>query len=136
MDVVVPDGVTTSAANLQMAERAGSHSGTLAAVGSGRYRVIVFSLSNAAFSGNSGEIFTIRFTPGEADPRTISVENIKLSGNDGVDYTTPNSQTKHVRGVEIKNAPIEVNGGYQAFVSASNFGFADEIPEYQWSVAD
>ena len=136
MDVVVPEGVTTSAANLKMAERAGSHSGTLAAVGEGRYRVIVFSLSNAAFSGNSGEIFTIRFTPGDADPRAISVENIKLSGNDGVDYTTPDSQTKRVRGVEIQNAPIQVDGGYQAFVSASTFGFADEIPEYQWSVAD
>lgn len=136
MDVVVPEGVTTAAANLRMADRAGSHTGTVAAVGENRYRVIVFSLSNTAFSDNSGEIFTIRFTPGEADPRSISVENIKLSGNDGVDYTTPDSQTKPVRGVEIQNAPVEVNGGYQAFVSASTFGFADEIPEYQWSVAD
>ena len=136
IDVVVPDGVTTSAANLRMAERAGSHSGTLAAVGSGRYRVIVFSLSNAAFSGNSGEIFTIRFTPGEADPRTISVENIKLSGNDGVDYTTPNSQTKHVRGVELPTEPIVVNVGNQATITASTFGFNGETLDYQWTVDD
>lgn len=136
MDVVVPDGVTTSAANLQMAERAASHSGTLAAVGSGRYRVIVFSLSNAAFSGNSGEIFTIRFSPGEADPRTISVENIKLSGNDGVDYTTPNSQTKRVRGVELPADPIVINVGSQTTVTSTTFGFSGEALDYQWSVDD
>ncbi len=135
MDVVVPEGVTTAAANLRMADRAGSHTGTVAAVGENRYRVIVFSLSNVAFSGNSGEIFTIRFTPGEADPRTISVENIKLSGNDGVDYTTPDSQSKQVRGIQLED-PIVVNLGSQTTITPSTFGFSGETLDYQWSVED
>ena len=102
MDIVVPKGMTTGEDALVLMPRAQAHSATVAKVGDGRYRILVFSLSNAPFTGDSGDIFTLGFTGEDFAGSPLRVENIKLSGPDGVNYTTPDTEVK------VENIPVPV----------------------------
>lgn len=102
LDIVCPAGITTDESLLTLASRAESHSATLANVGDNRYRLIIFSLSNKPFTGNDGTVFTLGFTGENIAGSVVNIENIKLSSEDGVNFTTPDSEVK----TEILPVPV------------------------------
>ena len=102
LDIVCPAGITTDESLLTLASRAESHSATLANVGDNRYRLIIFSLSNKSFTGNDGTVFTLGFTGENIAGSVVNIENIKLSSEDGVNFTTPDSEVK----TEILPVPV------------------------------
>ncbi len=90
LDIIMPEGASElSDSDLTLLSRAQSHSTTLAKVADNKYRIIIFSLTNAPFTGNSGGIFTINFTGSDLEGNQVRIENVKLSGKDGVNYTSP-----------------------------------------------
>ncbi|MDE6650562.1 MAG: Ig-like domain-containing protein, partial [Muribaculaceae bacterium] len=102
MDILLPSGVTCSESNLTLSPRASSHSAILAYIGSGRYRIILFSLNNTPFYGNEGELFTLALNGAEVEGKELRIENVKLSTANGIDYTSPDSH------VLIETVPIFV----------------------------
>lgn len=101
LDVVMPDGAPQlSDENLTLLARASGHSATVADVGANRYRVIIFSLNNKAFAGNSGAVFALHFAASGIEGKQVRLENIKLSNRNAVNFTTPNTE------VIVDNLPV------------------------------
>ena len=92
LDIVMPDGITLSSSDLTLLDRAASHSATLASVGKNLYRVIIFSLNNTSFTGNSGGVFTLSIPTENIEGKQIRFEKIKLSSSTGINYTNPNAE--------------------------------------------
>lgn len=93
LDIIMPDGAPSlTESNLKLLDRAQAHSATLASVGDNKYRIIIFSLNNTAFTGNSGNIFSLSFDAEGIEGKPIRIENVKLSNKDGVNYTTPDTE--------------------------------------------
>jgi uncharacterized protein YjdB len=74
-----------------LASRASGHSASAKEISAGVHRVVVYSLNNMAFAGNSGRIFDLTFSGASCRNGKYSIDNIKLSNADGVDYTSPNA---------------------------------------------
>ncbi len=102
LDIVSPEDMTLDTESLRLSERAAGHSATIAEVSRGRYRVIIFSLTNKPIEGNSGELFTLEFSGTDFPGKQLRMENIKLSSVDGVNYTTPTTD------FQLSTIPIEV----------------------------
>lgn len=96
LDVVTPDGITTSADAIKLLERAAGHSGSVAYIEQNRYRLVIFSLSNTSFNSNSGPVFTFDFSGADIEGKQLLIENIKLSNHQGENYTKPDSETQFV----------------------------------------
>ena len=91
LDVLMPDGVAPTSSDIKLLDRAGSHNVTVAEVGKNSYRIIIFSLSNTPFTGNSGDILSMTLPVKSLEGREIKFENIKLSNAEGVNYTAPDT---------------------------------------------
>lgn len=92
LDILMPDGISLSSSDLTLLDRAASHSATLASVGKNLYRVIIFSLNNTPFTGNSGGVFTLSIPTENIEGKQIRFEKIKLSSSTGINYTNPNAE--------------------------------------------
>lgn len=83
--------MTAATSDMLTTDRSAAHSKEVAALEPGRHRVILFSLSNATFTGNEGRLFDLAFHGTGFIGSRLAVSNIRLSGKDGKDYTTPGS---------------------------------------------
>ena len=102
LDILVPDGIAADTESLRLTDRAAGHSATVVEVERGRYRIVIFSLSNTPVTGESGALFSLDFTGTGFAGKQFSIENIKLSSVDGVNYTTPTTD------VQLETIPVEV----------------------------
>jgi hypothetical protein len=91
LDIHGPAGMTASADGLVLSERASGHSASISSIDTDVHRVVIFSLSNRAFTGNSGRVFDVTFTGASCLNGKFVVDNIKLSNVDGIDYTSPDA---------------------------------------------
>ena len=97
LNITMPQGVELSSSDLILMERASGHTATLASVGSNLYRLIIFSLNNTPFTGDSGDLFSIKIKNEDIGGKEIRFEKIKLSGLDGVNYNNPNTEVLVIR---------------------------------------
>ena len=84
-------GMITSAEALEKATRLNGHSCTVADMGNGVYRVIIFSMTNAAIAEKEGALFTLTYTPeGNLNYRDtqVQIKNVVLSDKGGTNYTS------------------------------------------------
>lgn len=102
LDIVVPDGIAADTESLRLSDRAAGHSATVAEVDRGRYRIVIFSISNTPVTGDSGALFSLDFTGTGFSGKQFIIENIKLSSMDGKNYTTPSTD------FQLETVPIEV----------------------------
>lgn len=89
MDIEWIPGMTTTQQDLVLSTRASGHTASVAQIGEGIYRVVIFSLSNTPISGNDGELFTLRYSGTDYEETTIKVTNIRLSNKAGVNCKSP-----------------------------------------------
>lgn len=78
MDVTLPDGVTLDGVVLD-ASRCADHSARLTPLGGGRYRVIVWSATNANLKGTSGSLMHLKTS---VTPTTLRLDGIEIGTND------------------------------------------------------
>lgn len=97
LDITMPEGVDLSSSDLTLLERASGHTATLASVGPNLYRLIVFSLNNNPFTGDSGDLFSLKITNENIEGKEIRFDKIKLSSSTGVNYTNPNAEVLTVK---------------------------------------
>jgi len=118
LDIDWLDGMTTSKADMALGTRASGHSYEVAMIQPGKYRVIIFSMSNTPFTGNEGDLFDITFHGTDFVGSQLAVSDIKLSGIDGKNYTSPDASlsTSTIEGVKVTSITLdhttaEVNEG-------------------------
>lgn len=109
MDVNWIEGMTTSQSDLVLESRASGHSYSVAAMGNGIYRIIIFSFSNAPFAGNDGELFSLTFHGTDFTGTVLSAENIVLSSASGQNYTSPGPSITVVSVEDVKVSAIEIS---------------------------
>ena len=84
MDVELPEGATLAGASLS--ERAASnHSIAWSTLSDGKVRVVAYSASNAAFSGNVGALLTLDVQSADGAAGTVSVDNVRMVTAAGVE---------------------------------------------------
>lgn len=91
MDLEWIDGMTTSQQDLTLAPRAAGHTCSIAKVGEGRYRVIIFSMNNTPFEGTTGDLLSLIYHGTDFVGTSLKVSNIRLSSKNGVNYTSPDA---------------------------------------------
>ncbi len=91
MDIEWLPGMKTLSAALTPTARLAGHAHTVADMGNGVYRVIIYSMSNADIAAGEGALFTLDYTP-DADTHyrdtEIRITNIVLSTSAGVNYAS------------------------------------------------
>lgn len=91
MDIHWMEGMTTSLDALEATTRLQGHGCSVADMGNGVYRVILYSMSNTPIAGNEGTLFTLDYTPKTdvaCDGTTVEIKNVILSNAGGVDYSS------------------------------------------------
>jgi uncharacterized protein YjdB len=91
LDVHGLTGMTAGAEDLILSSRASGHSASIREISSGVHRVVIFSLSNMAFTGNSGRLFDLTFSGANCRDGQFTIDNIKLSNASGINYTSPDA---------------------------------------------
>lgn len=109
MDIHWLEGMTTSLDALEAAVRLQGHGCTVADMGGGIYRVIVYSMSNTPIAGNEGTLFTLAYTPQDGvdcNATTVEVKDIILSDAGGANYVSEEGPS-----LEVEYClPGDVNG--------------------------
>ena len=96
MDIHWLKEMTTSMETLVKTARLNNHSCSVADMGNGVYRVIVYSMNNATITGNDGALFTLTYTPQEGTTyqnSKVQIKNIVLSNKGGSNYESESSIT-------------------------------------------
>ena len=90
MDVNVPEGFDCSAVDLVGTGRIQGMSSSITKMSERNYRIVLFSLSNAAVQGNTGKIFTLTLHASDVidDGQYVSFSNIVLSDIGGKNYAS------------------------------------------------
>lgn len=91
MDIHWLEGMATSVETLEKSARLNGHSCTIAKIGDGVYRVIIFSMSNTAIVGKEGALFTLTYTPEQGvvyDGTEVKLTNVVISDLGGNDYVS------------------------------------------------
>ena len=86
-DVHWVEGMTTDASKLQATSRLSGHTASITKIGDVDYRVVVFSMTNAAIAGHNGDVISLVFkglSPAEYNNSSIVVDNIMLSNSKSV----------------------------------------------------
>lgn len=99
MDIRWLSGMITAGDALTQSSRLGSHSASVTEIGEGVYRVLVYSMTNSAVGGNSGELFTLQFVNDGSvnfNNSEIVIDGIVLSDARGVNAASQTSLTKSV----------------------------------------
>jgi len=91
LDIDWLEGMTTAKEDMTLSARAAGHSYEVARIAPGKYRVVIFSLSNTPFTGNDGNLFDITFHGSDFVGSQLTVSGIKLSGKNGKNYTSPDA---------------------------------------------
>ena len=94
MDIRWLKGMKTNTAAVTPSARLSNHGYTVADMGEGVYRIIVYSMSNTTIKGNEGELFTIKYTPDDGTvfrDTEIKVENVVISSRSGANCASENS---------------------------------------------
>ena len=98
-DIYLPDGVSFQSTwgdyNISLTERSNGHTVLAAQQWDGSVRVIVYSMTNTAFTGTDGELFNIpvRVT-GEEGTYEVMIKNIHVTGIQSIDFTLPDISTR------------------------------------------
>lgn len=94
MDIRWLKGMKTNTAAVTPSARLANHGYTVADMGEGVYRIIVYSMSNTTIKGNEGELFTIKYTPDNGTvfrDTEIKVENVVISSRSGANCASESS---------------------------------------------
>ena len=83
MDVELPEGMEFRSAVL--GSRAAGHTAAWSKLPDGKVRVLAYSLNNATFAGNAGELVTFNVAADEAVAGSISVDNVRAVTTEGVE---------------------------------------------------
>ena len=91
MDVHWKEGMRTSMAQLAATTRLAGHAYTVAPLDSDTYRIIIYSMQNAAIGGNEGDLFALTFVPDngvEYKDTYIRIDNVVLSSAKGENFAS------------------------------------------------
>ena len=80
-------GMTTDVSSMKTTSRLNSHTASITKIGEADYRVVVFSMTNAAIAGHNGDVISLVFkglSPAEYNNSSIVVDNIMLSNSKSV----------------------------------------------------
>lgn len=110
MDITASDtGLTTSSDSLRLSTRSHSHQSAIQKIAAGHYRLVIFSLANAPFDGDNGEIFRLSLASAN-DPvgTTLTFSDIKLCTASGENFTTPGAHLiiHDICGVEVDSIEL------------------------------
>lgn len=103
------DGMQTSTSDFIPTDRMSVHTYSITPMGNGVHRVVIFSMTNTAFAGHSGELHELVFTP---DANTlyagtdIVIDNIIISNANGVDKKSISSISLRVDDVSTSTTQI------------------------------
>ena len=89
MDIQWMEGVKTSSNALRVSDRLKNHAYTVADMGNGIYRVIIYSMGNHSVVGNDGELFTLIYTPEsgiDCNGTELKLANVIMSDTSGKNY--------------------------------------------------
>ncbi len=140
LDITMPEGVELSSSDLILQERASGHTATLASVGPNLYRLIIFSLNNTPFAGDSGDLFSLKIKNENIEGKEVRFDKIKLSSSAGVNYTNPNAEVLIVKiQDDVSSGLSAIHGnsfriliqGHSIILSGSEEDRADEIALYR-----
>jgi uncharacterized repeat protein (TIGR02543 family) len=84
MDVELPEGATLASATLG-SRAASSHSITWKAIADNKVRVVAYSVKNATFAGNAGELVTLNIEAAEGATGAVAVDNVRMATAEGVE---------------------------------------------------
>jgi hypothetical protein len=96
MDVHWKEGMRTSMAQLVPTARLAGHAYTVAPLDADSYRIIIYSMQNAAVVGNEGDLFALTFTPDEGveyKDTDIRIDNVVLSSAKGENFASMQALT-------------------------------------------
>ena len=103
------DGMQTSTSDFIPTDRMSVHTYSITPMGNGVHRVVIFSMTNTAFAGHSGELHELVFTP---DANTlyagtdIVIDNIIISNANGMDKKSISSISLRVDDVSTSTTQI------------------------------
>jgi uncharacterized protein YjdB len=107
MDINWIEGMTAESSDLVLTDRFSDHSASVSQISPGVHRVVIFSMSNKAISGNSGKIFDLTFKGTDCRDSKFTIDNIKLSNASGLNYTSPDASVE-VGDVNVKVSSISL----------------------------
>ena len=84
MDVELPEGATLTFASLSERATAG-HSIVWQPIADNKVRVVAYSMNNAQFSGNAGELVSLNVQVPNGTNGTVSVDNVRMVTADGIE---------------------------------------------------
>ena len=129
MDIRWIEGMTTAQKDLQVSSRCSDHSFSVASMGNGVYRIILFSMSNTPFRGNTGDLFSLTFHGEDFTNTTLSAENIILSSSNGKNYTSPGASITVVAVTAVKVSEINLSeSSLELKATESRTIIADVLP--------
>jgi hypothetical protein len=114
LDIHGISGMSTGASDLVLASRAASHTASISEIEDDVYRVVIFSLANNAFAGNSGRVFDLTFSGANCLNQQFNIDNIKLSNAEGVNNTSPNASVSVVKVVDESTAVNDILSNEEA----------------------
>lgn len=120
MDVRWTEGMATSRSDLRLSSRCADHTCSVAGMGGGVWRIVLFSMGNTPFSGNDGELFSLDFHGGNFAGTTITAENVVLSTASGKNYTSPGANVELVVVEDIVTGTPFVEGKKAADIFSLN----------------
>lgn len=109
MDIKWIEGMVTSPADMKLTARCPGHASSVAYMGNGVYRIIIFSLTNTPFTGNEGELFSLTYHGQNFTGTTLSAENIILSSASGENYTSPGSSINIIPVEDVRVSAIQLS---------------------------
>lgn len=97
LDITWLSEATTSTALMVLGERLKNHSHVVTDLGGGKYRILIYSLSNTAITDKSGHLFSLDFVTDDVDymGTEFTVNNILLSNVSGKNYAS-DSEINHI----------------------------------------
>lgn len=108
MDVHWISGMTAESTALRLTERLNGLSGSVSHIGDNTYRVVIYSASNTAMSGNSGEILSLHFVNSEDVAfvgTQLTIDNVVMSSEKSLNMSSQQSLTH-----TAMNTPGDANG--------------------------
>ncbi len=95
-DIHGVQNTTLTDADIIKSARMEGHTVVVRQMGETDYRVIIYSATNAAITGNSGEIMTLRLKSDTETSTTVTIDGIVMSTTDGKDKASTTSLSAYV----------------------------------------
>ena len=125
MDVELPEGATFTSATLG-SRATNSHTIRWEPIADDKVRIIAYSLTNATFTGNVGELITLGINAADGTNGIVTVDNIRMVTAHGIENTIGScGSTIDINGTTAINtintdAIIKINGNCITLINANN----------------